>query len=115
MDANQHIFNQHLFNFSSTQGDSPVKKQFPSRLFFPVFLFVFICLMPIKTLRAQDYVTGAFEGQVKNSATGEAVPGATVRIINNDTGVPLARQTDSQGRFRQALLPPGDYTVRVSK
>ena len=93
-----------------------MKKQFPSsRRFIPVFLFVFICVMPMKSLHAQDYVTGAFEGVVKNSATGEAVPGATVQIINNDTGVPIARQTDSQGRFRQSLLPPGDYTVRVSK
>ncbi|MEP6913000.1 MAG: TonB-dependent receptor, partial [bacterium] len=93
-----------------------MKKQFrSSRLFFSLFLFVFCCVMPMKSLRAQDYVTGAFEGQVRNSATGETVPGATVRITNNDTGVPIARQTDSQGRFRQALLPPGDYTIRVSK
>jgi len=86
-----------------------------SRRFFPVFLFVFICLMPMKSLHAQDYVTGSFEGEVKDSITGSPIAGATVRITNQETGVPTAKQTDAGGRFRQGLLPPGDYTITVLK
>src|SRR6266850_504178 len=116
MDANSHIFNQHLSSLSSTQGDSKVKKQFPSSCpFFPLFLFIFICLIPMKSLHAQDYVTGSFEGEVRDSVTGNPIPGVTVRITNQETGVPTAKQTDSSGRFRQGLLPPGDYTITVAK
>jgi hypothetical protein len=80
-----------------------------------VVLFLFICLTPIGSLHAQDYVTGSFEGEVKDSASGAPLAGATVRITNQETGVPVAKQTDSAGRFRQGLLPPGDYTITISK
>lgn len=93
-----------------------MKQPIPSsRRFLPVFLFVFICLIPMKSLRAQDYVTGSFEGEVKDSITGSPIAGATVRITNQETGVPTAKQTDAGGRFRQGLLPPGDYTITVLK
>jgi hypothetical protein len=78
-------------------------------------LFFFLCLVPLTTGQAQDYVTGSFEGEVKDSVTGDPIPGATVRITNQETGVPIARQTDASGRFRQSQLPPGDYTISVSK
>lgn len=91
-------------------------KQQP-RYFHLFLLFSFLvlfCLTP-KTVLAQDYVTGAFEGQVNDSVTGAPVPGAIVQIVNKETGVPVAKQTDSQGHFRQGLLAPGDYIIRVSK
>ncbi|HKO98190.1 MAG TPA: carboxypeptidase-like regulatory domain-containing protein [Pyrinomonadaceae bacterium] len=78
-------------------------------------LFFVLCLVPVRTLHAQDYVTGSFEGEVKDSVSGEPIAGATVRITNQETGVPIARQTDASGRFRQSQLPPGDYTITVSK
>lgn len=65
-------------------------------------------------IKAQDTVTGAFEGSVKNSQTGAAIAGASVRFINQLTGVPIAKRSDSQGRFYQGLLPPGTYTIRVT-
>ena len=83
-------------------------------LFLLFSFMILFCLTP-KSVRAQDYVTGAFEGLVTNNVTGAPVPGAIVQIINKDTGVPVAKQTDAQGRFRQGLLPPGDYIIRVSK
>lgn len=64
--------------------------------------------------RAQDTVTGAFEGNVSNSQTGAPIAGASVQFINQLTGVPIAKRSDSQGRFYQGLLPPGNYTIRVS-
>lgn len=80
-----------------------------------IALFFFLCLLPIGSGHAQDYVTGSFEGEVKDSVTGSPLAGATVRITNQETGVPVAKQTDSAGRFRQGLLPPGDYTITVLK
>ena len=62
---------------------------------------------------AQDTVTGAFEGTVK-SRSGEPIAGASIQFINQLTDVPIAKRSDSQGRFYQGLLPPGTYTIRVS-
>jgi Carboxypeptidase regulatory-like domain len=78
-----------------------------------VFLFLIVSLIPLRSSFAQDYVTGSFEGEVRDSVTGASVVGATVRITNQETGVPVAKQTDSAGRFRQPLLPPGDYMITI--
>ena len=63
---------------------------------------------------AQDTVTGAFEGTVTSSQTGELVGGAFVQIINQATGLVIPKRTDSRGRFYQGLLNPGIYTIRVA-
>src|SRR5882724_9297729 len=105
---------QHLKPSHAT-GVNSMKRYFPSAQLLAVFLFLFVSLVTIKSSSAQDYVTGSFEGEIRDSATGAAVAGATVRIVNQETGVPVAKQTDSAGRFRQPLLPPGDYTITVSR
>ncbi|HEY9286327.1 MAG TPA: carboxypeptidase-like regulatory domain-containing protein, partial [Pyrinomonadaceae bacterium] len=64
--------------------------------------------------RAQDTLTGAFQGTVTNSVTGESVAGAAVEIINRETGQVIPKTTDTRGRFYQGLLSPGLYTIRVS-
>jgi hypothetical protein len=63
---------------------------------------------------AQDTVTGAFEGTVTNSQTGEPIARARIEFINQQTGVPLVKLSDSQGRFYQGLLPPGTYKIRAT-
>ncbi|MCP9493642.1 MAG: carboxypeptidase-like regulatory domain-containing protein [Pyrinomonadaceae bacterium MAG19_C2-C3] len=63
---------------------------------------------------AQDTVTGAFEGNVTNSLTGDPVVGATAEIINGQTGQRITKQTDARGRFYQGRLAPAIYTIRVS-
>jgi hypothetical protein len=63
---------------------------------------------------AQDTVTGAFEGTVTNSVTGEIIAGATVQIINQQTGQAIPKTSDTRGRFYQGLLSPGIYLIRVS-
>lgn len=65
-------------------------------------------------ISAQDTVTGAFDGLVTDSRTGNPIAQATVQIINRYTQVPVAKRTDAQGRFYQGLLQPGIYTIRVS-
>lgn len=64
--------------------------------------------------RAQDTVTGAFEGTISDSQTGVALKGALVEIVNQQTGVAISLRTDYRGRFYQGLLIPGIYHIRVS-
>jgi hypothetical protein len=66
------------------------------------------------TVNAQDTVTGAFEGNVTNSQTGDAIAGAVAEITNLETNITLTKRTDARGRFYQGLLAPGLYRIRVS-
>ncbi|MBA3247525.1 MAG: carboxypeptidase regulatory-like domain-containing protein, partial [Pyrinomonadaceae bacterium] len=72
------------------------------------------CGMPAATGMAQDTVTGAFEGTVTNTDTGEPVASASALIINQQTGQVIQKTSDTRGRFYQGLLAPGLYTIRVS-
>lgn len=63
---------------------------------------------------AQDTVTGAFEGTVTDSQTGQPIARARVEFINRQTGVSVEKLSDSQGRFFQGLLAPGTYTIRAT-
>ena len=63
---------------------------------------------------SQDTVTGAFEGTVTNSQSGEPIAAAEVALINQSTGLTFNRRSNAQGRFFQGLLAPGTYLIRVS-
>ncbi|HLL76954.1 MAG TPA: carboxypeptidase-like regulatory domain-containing protein [Pyrinomonadaceae bacterium] len=63
---------------------------------------------------AQDTVTGAFQGTVTSSDTGDPVAGAAVEVVHRETGQTYAKTSDSLGRWYQGLLQPGLYTIRVS-
>src|SRR2546421_1028919 len=92
------------------------------RLFPPISLRLLVALATTFCLtcamlpvgRAQDTVTGAFEGTVTNSDTGEPIVGATAVIINQQTNQTYPKTSDARGRFYQGLLAPGVYTIRVS-
>jgi len=62
---------------------------------------------------AQGGATGAITGTVQDPS-GAVVPGAQVKIINQDTTV-VARtlKTDANGDFTAQLLPVGTYTISV--
>lgn len=72
------------------------------------------CLFAAPACWGQDTVTGAFEGTVTNSQTGNVLAGATVELINVETNLAIVRKTDVRGRFFQGLLAPGLYRIRVS-
>ena len=64
--------------------------------------------------RAQDTVTGAFQGTVFSSTTGTYLGAAAVEIASESTGVVYRLAADANGRFYQGLLAPGWYQIRVS-
>ena len=62
--------------------------------------------------RAQGETTSAILGQV-NDPTHAAVPGATVTITNQETGLKRIAKTDDAGHFNFPQLKPGTYSVKV--
>jgi len=60
---------------------------------------------------AQDY-RGKVQGSVSDVNTA-AIPGARVVLRNDDTGVEVVRQTDSDGHYQFDFVDPGTYTVTV--
>jgi hypothetical protein len=74
-----------------------------------VGLFVFLGLAG--SVAAQT-ATGQISGTVKDSS-GAAVPGATVTVSSDLTGLTRTATTDSNGDYVFALLPPGTYSVKA--
>jgi hypothetical protein len=60
----------------------------------------------------QGETTSAISGTVID-ATGAAIPGATVTIVNTDMGSKRSATTDRSGRFDFPQLRPGAYSVKV--
>ena len=56
---------------------------------------------------------GAIEGKVVD-ASGAIVPGATVTITNNDTGVATSVTVDSTGEYQVLTLIPGKYSIKAT-
>ena len=92
----------------------PTEKTFFNHLRILLLTFFLNLLLIAANVAAQDTVTGAFQGDVSNNQTGEAVGGATVQITNEQTGVVYSLTTDSKGRFYQGLLAPGFYRIQIT-
>jgi hypothetical protein len=58
---------------------------------------------------AQDY-RGRVQGQITDESRG-ALPGVTVTLANDATGVSTDRVTDAEGRYRFDFVDPGNYNV----
>jgi outer membrane receptor for ferrienterochelin and colicin len=66
-------------------------------------------------VHAQTQITtGTIQGTVSD-ANGAALPGAGVEVKNVDTNFTRNATTDDEGRFIALQLPPGRYTVTVTK
>ncbi|MGA2987242.1 MAG: carboxypeptidase regulatory-like domain-containing protein [Terriglobia bacterium] len=63
-------------------------------------------------VRAQGETTSAIVGQVTDE-TKAAIAGATVTIVNTETGLERRARTDNQGRFNFPQLSPGTYSVKL--
>lgn len=71
-----------------------------------VCAFVSLCF-------AQDSSTGAVRGMVLDPA-GHRIVGATIALVNNATGFHYQQTSDLEGGFVFQVLPPGEYSARVT-
>lgn len=58
--------------------------------------------------------TGTISGRISDSQ-GNVVPGATVQVINADTNVVRATETNAAGEYVFPFLPPGPYRLVIRK
>ena len=68
----------------------------------------------IPQMYGQTAVTGAITGTVSD-ASGAAITGASVEVVNTDTGVADETVTNDSGVYRFSSLIPGTYTVKVKQ
>ena len=80
------------------------------RILFTAFL---LSAMPGAVLHAQE-VLGAITGTVKD-ASGAAVVGATVQVVNKGTNLQINTRSDGNGSFLAPNLPVGTYRVTFTK
>jgi hypothetical protein len=87
----------------------PARKATPRLIL--LFCFAFCAVVPVCV--AQDASTAAIRGTVAD-ASGGRVTSAEVTLVNTDTGVLRSAVSSGEGAFTFELLPPGNYSVRVS-
>src|SRR5947209_5870120 len=78
-----------------------------------VLALAFLAVLASIPTRAQ-VSTSSITGVVTDSS-GAFVPGAAVQARNEETGVVHEGVTTATGNYSFASLPPGPYTVTVSK
>ena len=78
-------------------------------------LGLWVVLIVVSTLfvEAQTASTGALAGTVTDP-TGSTVPNVKVVVISAGTGQERSVTTGSDGGYRFALLPPGNYRIRFN-
>ena len=76
-----------------------------------IFILAFLAIPQVSWSQASS---AAVNGTVRDS-TGAVVPGATVMLRNMATNVALRAVTNSVGEYVILLIPPGRYTLRVTK
>jgi len=81
--------------------------------FHPILRLVFICVLALTISPAMHgQATGSFSGNVLDKS-GSGVPGATVTVTSQETGLTRDGKTDTAGHYLIPLLPVGAYTLRV--
>jgi hypothetical protein len=75
------------------------------------FASALFLLVPMAAF-GQGETTSAIVGQVHDPSHA-AIPGATVTITNQETGIRRTAETDDSGRFNFPQLKPGVYSVKV--
>src|SRR5262245_8850385 len=72
------------------------------------FIAVFLCLLATPLLAQR--ITGSIRGTVRD-ATQAVLPGATVTVVNEDTGLTRTVVTNADGAYSVPELPVGRYKV----
>jgi hypothetical protein len=88
---------------STILGDSLMRK---------IFAYLFVCLLMLSASYgwAQSINSGDIRGTVTDP-TGAVVPGTTVTVLNNDTGVSLTFTSNGAGLYDTNSIVPGHYTI----
>jgi hypothetical protein len=73
-------------------------------------MFAILALAPARA--GAQVTTASVEGTVKDES-GAVLPGVTVALINESSGVRRDTVTAENGRFRVPALPPGRYDVQA--
>ena len=91
------------------------KKQMTSKFSFKILMTTVFCLLlGIGQVLAQSQASsGQISGTVTDS-TGAAVPNATVKIVNKNTGVEKITASNDRGEYRFLSVQPGVYTVTAN-
>src|ERR1700728_1290597 len=80
---------------------------------FSLGLILLACMgVLLSAAAAQDATAGSIRGVV-DDPHGLRIAGATVAIVNIDTGMRQFAASDDQGRYSFELLSPGDYSARA--
>ena len=78
-----------------------------------ISLLVAACALALAVSPAMyGQATGSFSGNVVDKS-GSSIPGATVTVTSQATGMARGAKTDSAGHYLIPLLPVGIYAVRV--
>jgi hypothetical protein len=77
-----------------------------------VLVVSFLALLSLTVFANAQITTGRLRGVVKDSS-GALLPNAKVSIANEQTGTRYVVQTDAEGVYIAAFLPPSEYDVSV--
>jgi hypothetical protein len=80
------------------------------RRFTVLFLLLAAAVLVAAPLASAQAVSGTILGNVRD-ATGAVLPGVTVVVTNDATGLTRTLVTDAQGEFTAPSVPTGTYTV----
>jgi hypothetical protein len=78
-----------------------------------LLMVLLVALLAVPAVLAQDAATGAIRGLVLDP-TGVGIAQASIVLVNSSTGMRYAATSNADGRFVLDLLPPGNYSARVS-
>src|SRR5579884_1815258 len=80
------------------------------------FVFLFALLAMVLSFGCYAYAQTAGAGTISGTVTDPspaAVPGATVNVLDTDTGVSHVFTTNAEGIYVAPFLQPGHYRVEV--
>ena len=78
------------------------------------FVVSMMAVLSVGMMWAQTRTTGDLSGVVADPE-GAVVANASIALTHKGTGATLTSSTDSDGSYRFALLPPGEYSATASK
>src|SRR5438132_14334316 len=78
-----------------------------------LFVALFLVGLACATANAQGSFFSSITGTVVDTS-GAVIPGADVRVKNNDTGAEFSAVTGSDGGFNVPSIPAGTYAVTIS-